>query len=93
MEQVITKLVYGAVDEEFIDAANAVYGFQLPWKRYQLVLLEQTKNQETDEKVLDLLKDFTKNNIGFVFSLNNHFVVLTKDVIFEQGKNAPAGGS
>lgn len=86
MEQVITKLVYGAVDEEFIDAANAVYGFQLPWKRYQLVLLEQTKNQETDEKVLDLLKDFTKNNIGFVFSLNNHFVVLTKDVIFEQGK-------
>lgn len=41
MEQVITKLVYGAVDEEFIDAANAVYGFQLPWKRYQLVLLEQ----------------------------------------------------
>ena len=43
MEQVITKLVYGAVDEEFIDAANAVYGFQLPWKRYQLVLLEQTK--------------------------------------------------
>lgn len=85
MEQVITKLVYGAVDDEFIDAANAVYGFQLPWKHYQLILVEQTKG-EADEMVLEKLKDFTKNNIGFVFTLNNHFVVLTRDVIFEQGK-------
>lgn len=86
MEQVITKLVYGALDDEFIEAANTVYGFQLPWKRYQLVLLEQTNEQETDDKVLEKLRDFTKNNIGFVFTLNKHFVILTKDVVFEQGK-------
>lgn len=84
-EKIIENLVIGQMDEQRINEANQLFLLGLPWKSYQVALIEINSDIQIDMNMKLRIKaeinEFIKENKNrFFFELEGKMGILLKDV-------------
>jgi YesN/AraC family two-component response regulator len=88
------KLATGQTDGDSLHRANEIYGMELPWKTYQVMLVDTADGSFSDSALKNKFKDEVVNfavssNSGFAFDHDGITGILLKDVCFDENSAQP----
>ncbi len=84
-DKILENLVHGQFDIKLTEKYNKLYGFNFPWKNYQVILIDlnniQNNSISLKYNVKREVENFiSENNYGFVFNIEKFIGILFKDV-------------
>ncbi len=88
-DNIILSLVSGQFGSGVIEKANQIYRLKLPWKSYQVMLVDSTEGTALERSLKSRLKNelaefAAGNNYGYVFDMDGIPGILLKDVSFDE---------
>ncbi len=92
--KMVVNLVSGQADEDVLYRANELYGLALPWKTYQVMLVDTMDGSFPDRSLKNKFKDEVVNfaagsSSGFAFDHDGITGILLKDVCFDESSMQP----
>lgn len=87
-EKIISNLISGQFNDEIIMKANQMCKLDLPWKSYQVLLIDNSDNSKLDRDKRNLLKSeltqfASENNYGHIFESDGLIGILSRNVNFD----------
>jgi two-component system, response regulator YesN len=94
LDKVLEKIVLGELNEIHLETYNRLYSLALPWKSYQIILIEfeDTLSRDFNNKsrILYNVKRFvSENSYGFSFDIEGYICILIKDTVFSKANILP----